>query len=273
MHRSAIIGAIISGMDIRKSYYISKLQAGLVLRQENNPRYSLRAYARDLNIDSSTLGQIMKGTRPVPAKNAKTMATKLGLDEKETTLFIESINRSALSLDAIKVAPLDQRFMLDESYYKVIAEWEHYAVLDLFELKDFIPTKDYFREKLGMTEGRTDMVVNNLLTCGLLVVEKDGTYKKAHPDIRTTEDAKGEALNQAHLEEMDLAKEKLKTIDKADRDFSSSTFAIDPEQMDEAKTIIREFRQKMNALLQKGENKEDVYMLAIQFFPLTDLEK
>ena len=72
-----------------------------------------------------------------------------------------------------------------------------------------------------------------------------------------------------HLEELELAKNKLKEIEKDLRDFSSSTYALDPEKMDEAKTIIREFRQKMGALLKSGEKKE-VYMLAIQFYPLTD---
>lgn len=259
-------------MESGKAYYISKLRDGLLLRQRQNPRYSLRAFARDLNVDSSTLSQIMNGKRSVPSKNARDFAARLGLNEKECTLFIESINRTSTNIDDIKISKLDQRFMLDESYYKVLAEWEHYAVLDLFDLKDFEPTAEFVQKRLNLTEARTDMVLNNLVNSGLLVMEKNGKWKRAHPDIRTTEDMKGEALNQAHLEELDLAREKLLTIPKDQRDFSSSTYAIDPEKMDEAKTIIREFRQKMTALLKAGD-KSDVYMLAIQFFPLTDTEE
>ncbi len=258
-------------MEMRKAYYITKLKDGLCIRQQSNPRYSIRAYARDLNVDSSTLSQILNGKRPIPARSAKAFARKLELDPKETTLFVESINRSATSLDDIKIAPLDQRFMLDESYFKVIAEWEHYAVLDLYELEDFEPTIQYIEKKLNLTNPRALQVLANLEICGLLVKDKNG-YRKAHPDIRTTEDSRGEALNQAHLEELELAKIKLKEIEKEYRDFSSATYAIDPEKMDEAKTIIREFRQKMGALLKTGEKKE-VYMLAIQFYPLTDLSK
>lgn len=259
------------GMEMRKAYYINKLKDGLCVRQQGNPRYSLRAFARDLNVDSSTLSQIMNGKRPIPAKIARDVARKLELDPKETTLFVESINRSQTSIDDIKIAPLDQRFMLDESYFKVIAEWEHYAVLDLFELEDFKPTIEYVEKKLNLTNSRALQVLANLEVCGLLVKEKSG-YKKSHPDIRTTEDSRGEALNQAHLEELELAAVKLKEIEKEFRDFSSATYALDPEKMDEAKTIIREFRQKMGSLLKTGEKKE-VYMLAIQFYPLTDLSK
>lgn len=258
-------------MEVRQAYYISKLKDCLSLRQRTNPNYSLRAFARDLGVDSSTLSQIINGKRSIPAKNSRDLATKLNLSPKESTLFIESTNRSSTSIDNIKISPLDQRFMLDESYFKVIAEWEHYALLDLFDLTDFEPTTSYIMQKLDLTENRTEVVLNNLLTCGLLIRDEKGQLKKAYPDIRTTEDAKGEALNQAHLEELDLAKQKLHSIQKELRDYSSSTFAIDMNKMTEAKTIIREFRQKMTALLKNGE-KTQVYMLAIQFFPLSQVD-
>lgn len=259
-------------MDTRQSYYMAKLRDGYLHRQLSNPRYSLRAYARDLRVDSSTLSQIMNGKRKIPAKNARSFAQILKLDPRETTLFVESINRSATSLDDIKISSLDERYMLDESYFKVIAEWEHYALLDLFDLKDFRSETDYFQEKLGLTEPRLLEVLENLKQSGLLRETTDGNFERTYPDIRTTEDARGEALNQAHLEELELAKEKLRAVKKELRDFSSATFAVDPDQMDEAKTIIREFRQKMRALLEKGEKRE-VYMLAIQFFPLTELDE
>ena len=254
-----------------RNHYLNILRGDLLNRQKSNPSYSIRAYARDLGLNSSTLSQILSGKRSLPLKSSKIIAAKLNLDSKESTLFLESINRSVMSIDDIKIAPLDQRFMLDESYYKVIAEWEHYAVLDLFDLNDFEASVDYMAAKLKTTHERMNIVLTNLISCGLLVKNAKGVLEKAHPDIRTTEDRKGEALNAAHLEELELAKEKLQDIDKEARDFSSATFAVDPEKMTEAKTIIREFRQKMTALLKTG-NKSDVYMLAIQFYPLTDID-
>lgn len=253
------------------SYYLGVLKDSLLSRQRLNPSYSIRAYARDLGLNSSTLSQILNGKRPLPQKSSKVIAQKLNLDEKSSTLFVESINRSSTSLDDIKIAPLDQRFMLDDSYYRVIAEWEHYAVLDLFDLEDFESTPTYMCRKLKLTPERLEDVLNNLKSCGLLIVNSKGILDRAHPDIRTTEDSKGEALNAAHLEELELAKQKLLSVEKELRDFSSSTFALDPEKLTDAKTIIREFRQKMNALLKTGE-KKDVYMLAIQFYPLSDTQ-
>lgn len=257
-----------------QSYYLAKIKEDLSLRQRANPHYSLRAYARDLGVHPATLSQIMKGNRPLPLKNSSQVVMKLGLGPKEKTLFMESLLKTKVALDEIKISDLDERFMLDESHYKIIAEWEHYVVLDLFELKDFDPSLIEISQRLGITENRAEVVVNNLLTAGLLKVEENGTFRKIHEDIRTTEDIKSQALRESHKETIKMGIDKLEDIEVELRDFSSTTVAIDLNKLPEAKAIIREFRQKMTALLRDGE-KTDVYQLAIQFYPMTQtkLEK
>ena len=125
--------------------------------------------------------------------------------------------------------------------------------------------------KFNITLNRAEVVLNNLINCGLLSQNEDGEFEKAHPDIKTTEDIASNALKESHKETLSMGKDKLEEIEVELRDFSSTTVAVDLEKLPEAKTIIREFRQKMTALLRDG-NKTDVYQLAIQFFPLTDLK-
>lgn len=56
-----------------------------------------------------------------------------------------------------------------------------------------------------------------------------------------------------------------------DREFTFITMAVDKSKMIEAKTMIREFRDKLCAYLEEGE-KTEVYELAIQLFPRTKLK-
>lgn len=84
---------------------------------------------------------MLKQKRALPFKNALSIATKLNLSDSERTLFMESFYRSKTNIDNIKIDPLDERMILDESYYNIIAQWEHYAVLELFDLTDFLVTK------------------------------------------------------------------------------------------------------------------------------------
>jgi uncharacterized protein (TIGR02147 family) len=258
-------------MEQTQSYHIHKIQDGLSLKQRQNPNYSLRAYARDLGVHAATLSQVLKGTRPLPIKDSLQVVQKLQLPPKERTLFLESLYRSKTKLDDIKIDQNDERFMLDESHYKAIAEWEHYAVLTLFDLEEFKCSLDEISKRLNITLNRSQVVIENLLQCGLLTLE-NGIYVKNIAPLRTTEDINNLALRNSHIETLEMGKTKLDEIEVMLRDFSAMTIAMDPLKLTEAKTIIREFRQKMAALLRNGK-KSEVYHLAIQFYPLTTLKK
>lgn len=248
-------------------YYIEKLKESLSEKQRSNPSYSLRAFARFLDIHGSTLSQVLNSKRGLPLKRAKDVVDKLDLSPKERTLFMESFFRSKTDIDEIGIDKLDKRFILDESYFKVIAEWEHYAALELFKLEGFNFSLVNVSHKLEIEPIRAEVVINNLINCNLIMKE-NGEYKKVYSDVKTTEDITSSALRKSHKETLHMGLNKLEEIEVELRDFSSTTVAVDLEKIPEAKTIIREFRQKMTALLRDGK-KTDVYQLAIQFYPLT----
>lgn len=251
-----------------KNYYVNKLREVLTQKQSHNSSYSLRAFARDIGIHSSTLSSILNDKRSLPAKMAAEVADKLKLSSKERTLFLESIHGSKASLDDIKIQEEDNRYILDESFANVLAQWEHYTLLTLFDLTNFTPTIDEISTRLGLSLDRTEEVVENLLACNLINIDEKGILQKTHARVRTTEDVSIKALRDSHLENLEIGKIKLDEIDVTLRDFSSITLAIDPEKIDEVKTLIREFRQKISVYLENG-NKTEVYQMAIQFYPLT----
>jgi uncharacterized protein (TIGR02147 family) len=259
-------------MESQAIFYINKLKEDLSQRQKHNPSYSLRAYAKHLDVHSSTLSQVIKGKRSLPLKNAMKIASKLNLGPKDRTLFLESLYQSKTSIDDIKINENDDRFMIDESYAKVIAEWEHYAVITLFDVTEFTGEINDICNRLGISQLRAEVVVHNLLICGLIKKSETGVLVKSYSQIRTTEDVSSQVLKDSHKETLEMGINKLEEIEVDFRDFSAMTIAMDLEKLPEAKTIIREFRQKMSALLRDG-HKTDVYNLAIQFYPLTKLKK
>lgn len=257
-------------MKNNQSYYLNKIKEGLSVKQRNNTRYSLRAYARDIGVHPSTLSQVIKGKRDLPYKNAKGVIEKLNLDPREKRLFMESLLKTKIKLDQITINENEEQFILDESYHKIISEWEHYAVLELFHISGFNAKVGEISNRIDISENRAEIVLNNLLKSGLLK-ESDGKLIRTEYGLRTTEDVKSQALKKSHLEALELGKNKLEEIEVDLRDFSSMTVALDINKVLEAKVIIREFRQKMSKLLREG-NKTDVYQLAIQFYPLTKIK-
>src|SRR5450432_2786709 len=57
-------------------------------RRKRNPRYSLRAMAVFLDTDHSTLAQILRGARRVPATRVRGWARKLRISTEEAAAYI-----------------------------------------------------------------------------------------------------------------------------------------------------------------------------------------
>jgi uncharacterized protein (TIGR02147 family) len=256
-------------METQTTYYQLKMKDVLSMKQRENSHYSLRAFARDLEIHPGTLAKVINGERPLPIKNVQGVMGKLKLTPSERTLFMESLLRKKTNIDSIRIEPLDTRYIVDDSNYKVISEWEHFIVTDLFEIKSFERTTEDVARRLNIPLNRAEVVVENLIISGLLTMDEKGKLVNVHGAVKTTEDIKSQALQESHKETLEMGLSKLDEIEVELRDFSSMAQAIDLDQLLDAKTIIREFRQKMSALLRNGKNKTEVYQLAIQFYPIT----
>jgi uncharacterized protein (TIGR02147 family) len=258
-------------MELVESYYLQKIKEGLSLKQRHNPQYSLRAYARDIGVHPATLSQIINGKRPLPFKSSDSVAERLNLSPREISLFKESLLGEKFTFDEITISDIDKRVILDESHYKIIAEWEHYALLELFSLKDFDRTREQVAARLDLTPNRTEVVIHNLKTSGLVAIDEEDKLVKTVPDVKTSEDFINRALRDSHKETLRMGVEKIDRIPVELRDFSSSTLAIDMKKLPEAKALIRDFRRKLAILLEEGD-KEEVYQIAVQFYPLSKIE-
>jgi uncharacterized protein (TIGR02147 family) len=251
------------------SYYLKKLKEDFSRKKRANSYYSLRAYARDLGVHPATLCQVLLGKRPLPLKNAGRVVERMALNARERTVFMDSLSRRHSTFDAIKVPEKDERFLLDESYFQIIAEWEHYAVLALFDCYGFDTEITNISERLKITPTRADVVLENLLHYGLLKRDESGKLLKSHPKVRTSEDVLSKALRASHMETLEIGKSKLDDVSVELRDFSSVMVAIDLNKIPEIKIAIREFRQKLMELVKSGRPAE-VYQLAIQFYPISE---
>jgi hypothetical protein len=70
--------------------FLDRLRHEFRRRREKNVRYSLRAFALFLNVDHSTLSQILRGGWRVPIARMRLWARKLGLGPEEAAAYIAS---------------------------------------------------------------------------------------------------------------------------------------------------------------------------------------
>jgi hypothetical protein len=59
-----------------------RLKAELVARKARNPRYSLRAFARDLRMSHASLSQMLRGQRRITPQAAHKLGNRLKLEDR-----------------------------------------------------------------------------------------------------------------------------------------------------------------------------------------------
>lgn len=250
------------------------LQRKLAELQSANPRYSLRAFSRRVGLNPGALSGILNGKRNVSAKLVERIAGRLLLDPQERSELFSHFR--VLRYETRDAGDAEYR-KLTAAQFKVVAEWEHFAVLSLLRTKGFRSEAGAIAERLGLTPARAREVVQRLLEAGMAELGTDGNLRRASPNYRTTDDVADLSLRRSHEQSLELAKRSLERDAVADRDHTWVMFAMDPRKLSMAKEKIRRFQDELAELVEAGDQTE-VYRLSMHFFPLTtpdtgDLEK
>lgn len=70
---------------------IEQLREELVRRQQRNPRYSLRAFARATGVSPATMSQVLSGKRSLTLRTARNIIQRLPWDESSRRRFLNSL--------------------------------------------------------------------------------------------------------------------------------------------------------------------------------------
>lgn len=236
-------------------------------RRRRNPNYSKRAFARQLGVSSGQLAGILSGRSLITKRTAESLAAKLHLSEERRTDFIELATKQSFLSKNLPRASRDTFDILDDDEFRSIAEWHHFAIVNLIDTEDFRSDIPWIAARIGIPEGQTREAIDRLIK--LNIVEKeDDVIKLKKSSVATTTDLPSAAIRRHHEGVLEKGIDSLDTVDVSLRDFSSMAFPVDPTKIELAKKLIRDFRRNLADLLDAGERKE-VYNLSIQLFPLT----
>lgn len=236
------------------------LQRQFTDRCKRNPRYSLRAFAKSLTLDASTLSQILSGKRIISKKIMQTLCNRLLATPKDLKSF---------GLLRVKVTD-EAFFQVNVDTFSVISEWYHYAILELTCVAGFKSDPKWIAKKLSITVEEAKAATERLKRLGLLLVE-NGSLIKSSKFLTNMSNVNTSA---AHRElQKQVVEKALLAIDECpqeEKDITSMTMAIDVNNLPKAKELIRKFRRDFCALLEDGEQTR-VYNLAIQLYPISKM--
>ncbi len=143
-------------------------------RRESNTRYSLRAYAAFLEVDHSTLSQMMNGTRKIPASAIRKWAKKLALGKEEVTAYIAAEHVP----DAQTSKRHEQLRHWSAEAMSLISEPVHCEMLKLTRLTNFQPNCIWLAQQLGVSVDQVNIALSRLLRLRLLSIDECGSWRE-----------------------------------------------------------------------------------------------
>jgi uncharacterized protein (TIGR02147 family) len=248
-----------------------RLQEELINRCRKNPSYSLRAFARSLNIQSSALAEMLNGKRNITPKSIEKLGLVLGLSMDELNVYLVKEKKKKS-----KVAETESTYrQVTIDQYALISDWYHYAIIELLKVEDFRPDNAWMARVLGITKSEVNFAVERLLRLGLIEQTEAGDLVDTSTGFSTNISGNLTSTGSKQLQKQILEQsiEKLMTLPIEVRNHTSMTMAIDPKHLPEAIKRITKFRRELCDYLESLGDPTEVYQLSLSLFPITQIAK
>lgn len=260
--------------------YRHYLKSELARRCEKNPSYSLRAFAKAIEVDAGTLSRILNGQQALSFKMAQKVVAKLDLDPEQETNFFRSLARQkGLAQLGQQSQAVDSRGDATESkaeykgedlrieYYRLIADWYHHALMELTHVKGFKPDIHYISRELGISQTEARLALDRLVHLNLLA-KKNGKLVKVQAKHSTTDrNVTTPALRKCQKQFLEKAIYSLENDPLEERNHTNIIMAGDSSKIEAAKRMIREFQMALCNFLESGK-RDRVFNLSVALFPV-----
>lgn len=256
--------------------YRDLLTAEFNRRQVRNPRYSLRSFAKDLELSPGRLSEILSQKQGLSEEVASNVAKKLKLNAMETDYFINLVeSEHARSKSKREIAKIrlkkfghNPESQLKMEYFKIISDWYHFAIMELTNLHGFKNEPAWIANQLGITEKEAQEGVERMIQVGLLELKKKKLVGTKKTLVKTPSDVPSEHIKRHHFQVLKKALEALYNHDVDQRDFYTMTLAIDKESLPELKQVLKENHERLYRKAHSSKKKNKVYCYSVQLFSL-----
>ena len=241
-------------------------------RREKNPSYSLRSFAKRLEIPVGRLTEILSRKRNLTERLAEKISDRLEYGPKIRSNFLKLVKPKKINMQSkhapdLMIEDSSRYEELNADAFNLISDWYHYGILNLTEIKGFSPNPKEIAKRLSITATDVRSAIERLKRLSLLS-EENGTLVRTKNRLTTSVDIPSAAIRSSHRQRLQKAIEAIENVPVVERDFSSIMFSTNPEFLEKAKIHAEKFRRSMLALA--GEfDKEQVYTMNIQIFPLS----
>lgn len=239
------------------------LQKEFVERCRKNPAYSLRAFAKFLNVDQSFLSKVLNGKRPITVELASVLAPKLGIKQSELKYVFTSATRAMPAFTPLAEDELD-----------LLSSWQHFAILELAKTKKSSADATVVAKRLGIHVEEARSSLERLQRMGFITVKNKKIILLKRNNSWTSSEKTTAARKQLQRELLENSLNIIDHVPFEKRENNSLIVAIDKSRIAEFKNKLTQIQDELAAFLQPTEaGLDEVYQLTIAFGPLTQNNK
>ncbi len=253
------------------------------LKKESSS-FSYRYFSMKCGYSSPNfLKLVMDGKRNLSEESIETFARFFKFDQSEKRYFSRlvkfnqaktSSERKELAEEILKSSVFNRIHPLAKDQFEYASHWYYVAVREILSTKkiklDAKAISELIRPKLSVK--KTEKILETLLRLGM-IRKKDNRYIQVEELVSTGDEVTFSGVADYHRQMMNLASESIDTVERSLRDISGVTISLSNEGVEELKIMVQKFRKNILELSERDRNKQSVYQVNMQMFPLSEVEQ
>lgn len=261
--------------------YRQYLQDWFDARKINNPRFSHRLFARRAGLRSpALLSNVIKHRRNLTIDTIDAFVSAMKLSAAEAAFFAYLVHFDQATSDARrnevwKKISATRRFRdarrIEGDSVEYLSKWYHSAVREMATKSGFCANPDWVAKKLRprITSPQAKKALELLFRLGLLVEKDDGTATAMDASLVTPDEVVGMAVHNYHQGMLQRSVEAITAFRPKERHFGALTVAIPESMVPQLKEEIASFQTRILDICDRTPDKERIYQLNVQLFPLS----
>lgn len=258
------------------------LQSAATSLKKERPGMSMRAVAKRLNVSPSYWSKILRGERALSQQLLPRVVKVLGMDvqqmaELQRRILQEIENQQLAPATGIKTqtektSPTSGYVHLGQPDFWLLEEWFHIPILNAFTLSA-AQNIETIAQNLKIKPYPVEESVQKSVAAGFLKYNEQGKLERTDLQIRFPTNRSHPQVRAHHANMIDRAHQEIAGKNASEnfdrRLISSVNFAGSEANIQAAKLILEEAMYRAANLLAGEENRDTVYQLNVQLFPLT----
>lgn len=249
--------------------------------KQSNKKFSYRYFSKEAGFRSqSVLKQVMNGQINIAPKSIEKYVKALKLNNEEAFYFehLVLLNQAKTpeettlhAEEILKSRKFKELYPLSEFQMNYFRNWYYVPVRELVGLQGFREDPQWMAKVIqpSIKPEEVQKALFDLEQLKLITRDGSGRLVQSHQDVSTGDTVISELVRSYHREMIKKGAEAIDLYARHLRDITAVVLSVSNQDLPELKSIISQFRKNIMKLAAQNMNRNQLYQLNIQFFPLT----